>query len=220
MTPADYTLQLLPGARISGQVVVDGGGPLPAGHWIWLAARTPIGHLEARILQIPLGQFTAAAVEPGRYLLRLDHTQPSEWTIKSIVIGNREMLDIPIELTSGGEVSDVLVTLTNRQTELSGSLLAADGAPARGFTLAVFSTDARYWYERSARVQMLLPDGVGRYQIRGLPAGDYWLAAVSDVPAFPRGLTAELTEMSAAAVRVSLAHGERKRQDLRLQGRY
>jgi hypothetical protein len=58
----------------------------------------------------------------------------------------------------------------------------------------------------------------GRFSVSGLPAGEYYMAALVDPdPAF---LTdpAFLEQLAAGAIRVSLAEGERKVQDVRIGG--
>jgi hypothetical protein len=56
----------------------------------------------------------------------------------------------------------------------------------------------------------------GSYSIIGLPSGDYLLAAVTDLDPTQLADPAFLDAMSAAAIRITLSDGERKRQDIRL----
>jgi hypothetical protein len=82
-------------------------------------------------------------------------------------------------------------------------------------TLIAFAADPRYWWKGSRRVQTTRPDTAGRYTIRGLPAGDYILAAVLALGASGPYDPALLAELAKSGVRESLADGERKTRDLK-----
>jgi hypothetical protein len=57
----------------------------------------------------------------------------------------------------------------------------ASGLAASDYFILVFSTDERAWYQRSRAVAQTRPASDGKFVIRGLPAGEYFLAAVTDV---------------------------------------
>ena len=61
--------------------------------------------------------------------------------LKSIAINGRDLADVPIDLKPGERVTDVVVTFTDRVTEISGTLLDAAGRPAPGYYVVLFSTD-------------------------------------------------------------------------------
>jgi hypothetical protein len=56
----------------------------------------------------------------------------------------------------------------------------------------------------------------GRYQIRGLPAGGYVLCVVTDVEPAMLQDPAFLEQLAAAGVKLALAEGEKKIQDLKI----
>ena len=57
------------------------------------------------------------------------------------------------------------------------------------------------------------------FSFADLPAGEYLLVALTDVEPDEWQKPAFLTAIAPAGLRVTLGHGEQKRQDLRIAGR-
>jgi hypothetical protein len=126
------------------------------------------------------GRFSISQFVPGSYVL----TDPSRgiraavagWWIKSIALDGRELLDAPLELKPS---ANVIVTLSDRASELSGVLRGAQGAPVPEQLVIAFSTNRDHWFHQSRRVTGALTDAGGAYSIRNLPAGDYLVATTA-----------------------------------------
>ena len=80
--------------------------------------------------------------------------------------------------------------------------------------------DKRFWVPRSRRTRQVRPDVSGRFIARDLPAGDYLIAAVTDVedgqwndPAFLAALAAS------SPIPIALVEGDKKVQNIRIGGR-
>jgi len=110
------------------------------------------------------------------------------------------------------------LTLANQTQELSGTLTDSQNMPATEFTVIVFSTDTRFWTPQSRRIVSSRPGTDGRFIVRNLPAGDYFVAAVTDVEPGEWFDPKFLEQLRAASARVTLAPGDKKVQDLRLGG--
>lgn len=124
---------------------------------------------------------------------------------------------MPFEVQPNQNVDEMVVTFTDRATELSGTLLDPTGRPAAGFYVVVFSTDQTYWVQNSRRLPApIRAASDGQFKFVGLPPGTYHIVAFSDVD--PSNLLDPqfLAELAKSAVAVSLAEGEKKVQDLRL----
>ncbi len=91
--------------------------------------------------------------------------------------------DTPLQFGTGGQSLDpVDVLLTNRLTEISGEVTGANGLRVLRAAIVAFAEDRERWYPASRFVQYASsPDGV--FTIRGLPAGEYFLAAVPQTKA-------------------------------------
>ena len=106
---------------------------------------------------------------------------PDGWTVKAILHDGRDMSDAPTEMKSGEELTDVQVIVSKRVTTVSGQLLDDKGAPLVDGTVIVFADEASKWADESRWVRAVRPDQQGRYQIQGLPPGDYLAVAVDYV---------------------------------------
>jgi len=78
-------------------------------------------------------------------------------------------------------VSDVQIVLTRRLTTITGQVVDGRNALTPDGTVVVFSTDRDKLFEDSRHIRAVRPDQHGRYEIRGLPPGEYLIAAIDDV---------------------------------------
>jgi hypothetical protein len=106
---------------------------------------------------------------------------PEGWTVKAILHDGRDLADTPIEMKSGEVLTDVQVIVSNRVTTISGQLVDDKGAPLQDGTVIVFADEPAKWWDDSRWVRAVRPDQQGRYQIQGLPPGDYLAVAVDYV---------------------------------------
>ena len=161
------------------------------------------------------GTFEINAITPGTYTLTSLLTE-SGWWLRSVMIDGRDMLDSPLEIGSAGDISGAVATFTDRRTELSGRLQTAANVAAPDYFIVVFSRDRAHWLPGSRRVLSTRPNTDGRYVFRDLPAGEYLLAALTDVELSDLSDTSFLERLIQGAAPVRLGDGEKKTQDLRL----
>jgi hypothetical protein len=142
------------------------------------------------------------------------------WTLKSIVLNGRDVTDVSFEVKPGEDIAGLVITLTDRPTELSGRLIDRADRPAPGFPVVVFSTDHAQWAVGSRRVRQVRPSSDGKFSITGLPAGDYFVCVVTDLDPNDLSDPTFLEQLAASgAQKVTLADGEKKvLKDLRLAG--
>ena len=137
--------------------------------------------------------------------------------MRSATVQNVDLLDAPLVIESGRNVDDVVVTLVDAPTELSGTLQTSTGIPTADYFIIVFSIDPTYWTPNTRRSVMARPTSTGRYVVRNLPPGEYCVAAVADVEPgdwFDRELLAAL--LAASPARVRFGEGEKQTLDLRI----
>jgi hypothetical protein len=115
-------------------------------------------------------------------------------------------------------VDGEVVTLTDQTSELSGSLLDPSGQPSTDYFVVVAPADRAYWMPLSRRIASGRPDARGQFVFRGLPPGEYRLAATTDL------VSRDLQEMSALEALLEqslpfvLGPGEKRTLDIRVAG--
>lgn len=213
-----------PPLTISGRVAFEGATLPPAnlsGVRLPLPAVQAIGNAQVEIASAQLdqrGRFSLSVL-PGPY--RLAATVPGvraplgPWFLTSIAMRGREILDAPLEFQQGAD--DVVVTFSDRATELTGRVVTPAGdAGGDGYAI-VFSSNRSTWFPYSRRVAAVRPRDDGTFTIRNLPPGDYFAVATNDVDTGEWHDAALLERLSAGAVRITLGEAEKKVQDLRMR---
>ena len=217
---SNLLLSLQQGISVSGQVSFDGATPPPTDLTRIRVSMSPVqpspfgGAVAARVEAN--ARFTIPSVAPGLY--RLSASGAGGWTPMTAVIGGQDALDFPFEVKGSQNLSGVVVTMTDRQTELTGMVTDDRNQPTSVYSLIAFPADSRFWTGPSRRVQTTRPATDGRYTFRNLPPGDYLLAPVFDVEPGATSDPDYLQQLEATSLRVTLQPGESKVQDMRVGG--
>jgi 5-hydroxyisourate hydrolase-like protein (transthyretin family) len=215
----NVSLTLQPGRSISGMVMFDtvsqpnlaqkqitvNVNPAPSAQMMPMFSGPPQAPVGAD------GRFTLAGVIPGKYVLRA-----SAFFTKSAMVGGEDLLDFPLDFTGEHDVSDVVITVTDRPTELSGVLTDASGKPATDYTVLLASRDSRYWTPGSRRIVTSRAGPDGRYTFRSMPPGDYLLAALTDLEPGSQYDPEVLKSLVGASMNVKVNEGAKQTQDIRL----
>jgi hypothetical protein len=171
------------------------------------------------------GRFAIQNVIPGQYrltasALSLPGTAAGGiWSLTSAISGGRDLLDYALEVRPGQPVTDVVFSYTNQTAELSGRFLDAAGKPIVDTWILLFTADRALWSPGSRRVRApVRPADDGTFRMMNLPPGEYFLGAVTDLDPKEAGEAAFLERLAPAAIRVSIAPGEKKVQDIRIAG--
>ena len=171
-------LQFQPGATVSGRLARAGTTPdgTPSLRIALTAVPTIAGALLPPAPVTPQGDgtFALTGVAPGRY--RVAVTGGGAWSLRSAILNGRDTLDTLLDVSPGQAISDLVVTITDRPTEVSGTLFDHVGKPAPGYAIVIFSTDREHWTtapRRMSGVVRLRSDGT--YRVTSLPPGEYYL---------------------------------------------
>jgi uncharacterized protein (DUF2141 family) len=210
------------GKTVSGRVLFEGGMP-PDLNRSRITASLQLSQTGPSIGVAPPqpavvnadGTFKFTNVSPGRYTLRVGGAQ--NYATKSSIVRGRDSLDYPFEVDNE-DVNDALVTMTANYvpTELSGMITDQTGKPAVDYTIVVFSSDQQFWTAGSRRIQTSRPATDGKYLLRGLPPGQYQIAALSDLEPGMQYDPEFLRALVGASTRVTLGDGAKVTQDLRI----
>ena len=202
--------------QVTGRVQFDGTSQVPpsvAG--IALAtldrdAQTP------QLAVVQNGRFSIDGCLAGRYAIEAPSVALAGafWTVASIMAGGRDLLTQPLDLETN--VTDVVITYTDRPTSLAGAVRPAD--PQDG-PLAVIAFPADYEAAADAgmlgrRIATVDVEG-GRYSINGLPPGNYLVAAIPTNELSVWMQPGPIRQVASQASTVSLTIGSRVTVDLR-----
>jgi hypothetical protein len=235
---SDIVLRLQPGMTVSGRLVFEGASSQTAdvsrAHVALMPPPTGSSPVEIMMTMLtgtisatiaPDGTFTVKGVLPNKYRVTtsglgilLNQAATSGWTLKSATLGGRDVADAAFEVRPNEDVTGIVVTLTDRPSELSGIVTDRAGRPAPGFPILVFSADRRFWTVGSRRVQQARPSSDGRYKLTGLPAGEYYMCALTDLDQNQLYDPSFLESLLPGSFKISIADGEKKTQDLKLAG--
>lgn len=207
------------GATASGQVVFDGGAkPSFAATAMQISAPPatadfgPLGGgFSGRVKEDWTCQITGLT---GHRLIRAGG-MPSSWTLKAVLLNGEDVTDTGVEFKGGEDVSGLQVVLTNRTTEVDGTV-SDRGTPVKEYTAIVFADDSTRWGPRTRFIQVGRPDQDGKFKIRGLPPQSYLAIAVESVQEGEWSDPDFLERAKGNATRFALNEGETKTFDLKL----
>ena len=207
-------LQLGPGARLSGRVLMDGQdsfdfqrSPVRVGLQP-LEPDSPgpmMGNTNAMVQ--PDGSFDLSGLF-GQFLVR-GYGPSNTWRLKTVRLDGRDVTDVPLDLRGNMEVKDVEVVLTNRVSTLTVAVQDDRGAPVSDAMVIVFADDAERWRYPSRFVTVARPTAAADpYKITTLPPGRYLAAAIPFDPQADPLDPALLERLRPDAERVTLTDGE------------
>jgi hypothetical protein len=168
----------------------------------------------------PDGTFEIRAIGPGRFTVMAGSPVLPEgqvWKARSVIAGDRDLLDGAIELGPGIDLRNVVVTFTDARAEISGTLQGATGELVTEYYIVALPADRALWRPKSRRILYARPGTDGRFLFKDPPAGDYVLAVVTDLDPIDLWSPAFLEPLAASGVKITLREAEKKVQDLRIK---
>lgn len=221
----DLAVTLRAGIRVAGRVEFDGTAAPPKPDAVQriqlflepaspgetrMAFSTLRGRVEAD------GRFSTASVPGGKYYLRAGLALPG-WSFKSATYEGRDLADVPLDAFA--DVSGVVITFTDRPSELAGTVLGASGASDSGAIVLLFPADATTWSEGGVnprRLRAIRPQQNGTFRTTNLPPGDYYAIAVPDEISSDWQDQKVLESLSRGATLVRIDDGQKKTLSLRV----
>jgi len=210
----DVTVTLREAPHVSGHVLFDGTTTPPPSTPLFIEVQTvdiryPSTPPLPRARMTEAGDFQTPGVTPGMYVLRA--TGLPGWTVKSALFEGRDISDTAFEAKAN--LDNVVITMTDLPTELTGTVRRADGVADVDATVLVFPEDRALLTAR--RRQSSRVSAAGAYTLRDLPAGDYLLVAIDDRFAGDWEDPAFLEAASRVATRITIRDRDKRTLDLR-----
>ncbi len=217
------SLEMQPGMTVSGRVQFQSASnaapPNPAGMRVSLmpvGTGVNVGAMPATV--DASGAFSIVGATPGRYrIVSAVPTGGARWALTSSTAAGRDTLDTPIEIRPQQNVTDVVLTFRDDPSEITGRLQDASGKAATDYHIVVFPMDRTHWIPNSRRIQAVRPSQDGKYTLRNLPAGEYLVVAIIDIEQGEWYDPAFLQRLAPSGMKLTLADGEKKTQDLQIR---
>lgn len=213
----DLAVPLREGLTVNGQLAFQGAAAQPT-----VEARSRIGILlepadgrTAGLTSIARGRvdatgsFTTIGVPAGKYILRVTGA-PQGWTLRSAVFAGRDITETAVELKDES-AAGVLLSFTDRPTELSGTARDASGNGDATASILVFPVEPAGWVDTGTQPRRLRQARTGRdggFRLGALPPGEYHVVAIAGTAPRSWQDPQYLDAVSRSATQVRIGEGE------------
>jgi hypothetical protein len=212
----NLTIVTTAGVTVSGRVVFQGQASVPRGNMQVTAVASTGGSAPMPIMIAARALGGGRVNQDGTFELRgiagprIIRVQgvPAGWALKSVTIEGADVTDTPFEFKPGINVTGVVITLTNRLTEITGTVRDARGQTVADYVLVAFADDSQLWGAQSRYVQTTRPNQNGEFTLKGLPPGRYLAAAVPALENGSQSNPAVLEQLRRSARTFTLADGQ------------
>jgi hypothetical protein len=163
------------------------------------------------------GTFKIVGIVPGSYRVWMTvpaGTDRKPWAVRSVMVNGIDAMDNPIEIGPGRNDSGWVVTVTDTPATLSGTITNTSEQPQQLYVFA-FSTNRSDWVSVGRRTGYARSNEKGVYTINGLPPGEYFVCALTELDMELR-YTPEYLEQLPTSLRITLGEGEKKQQNLQI----
>ena len=138
------------------------------------------------------------------------------WSLKAVTFNGADITDTPIDIPSAGEIGGIEITLTDTPTRLSGTVTNARREAVKDYVVVLLPDRLKEGVLPGRFTRTIRPNQEGRYDIKGLPAGDYLAVAVAALESGNEWDPAFRKQVEPSAKRFSLMHGQTAALDLEL----
>lgn len=208
------------GTSASGRVIYEGGSK-PRSNTLRISAASaesdgPLALLGGSSSISEEGTFEIKGLA-GPRIFRVSNI-PAGWALKAVRLNGNDITDSGIDIRPTEPVTGIEVVLTSKSTEVTGAVQAGNG-PATDYTVVMFSDDPQKWTAPMSRhIASARPNQDGRFQVKHLPAGTYYVVALDYIAQGDWNDPEVLERLKTRATRVTLHEGEVANLNLKLEG--
>jgi hypothetical protein len=153
----------------------------------------------------------------GELIVRPNGRVTNNWVLKAVLLGNQDITDVPTEFRAE-DSGRLQVVLTTRTSELTGNVTNDKGEPIASCSVVLFTEDKASWFQSSLRFRLAYTGRDGRFDIKGLRSGRYYLIALprERAPSFQSVDAAALEPLVKDATALVLGEDEQRVVDLKV----
>jgi protocatechuate 3,4-dioxygenase beta subunit len=164
------------------------------------------------------GAFRIGGILPGKYRVMVEPL-PDNAYIKTIQLDDAISAKEEIDLTRGAEGSHLKLVVSANGAQISGTVLDKDGQPLTNAMAEIRLLNSPSGDDPPEREQLRGFARDGRYTIRSLQPGKYWLLAVDPLHSGDVTSPDVMKALAARAAEVEVKEGDRLVKDLRVATR-
>ncbi|HMJ82443.1 MAG TPA: hypothetical protein VK504_04720, partial [Vicinamibacterales bacterium] len=129
-----------------------------------------------------------------------------DWRLRTVRLDGADVTDIGFDVPPTG-INGLVVELSARHADLSGTVVDANGAASRDYVVLIFPQNPEQWTRPNA-VFTARPAGDGAFKLR-VPGGDYYAVALEELEQGAASNDPDiLGQLRDGAQRLSIADGE------------
>jgi len=186
---------------IRGRVVLDDSAPAPKGSSLRLFVQNDLPMMASGNAQVK-DDFTFETT------MAAGHARVTffggDWRLRTVRLDGADVTDAGFDVPPAG-INGLVVELSARHADLSGTVVDANGAASRDYVVVIFPQNAEQWTKPNA-VFSARPPVDGPFKLK-VPGGDYYAVALEEFEGVPFDPDV-LGQLRDGAQRLSIADGE------------
>jgi|RhiMethySRZTD1v2_1073278.scaffolds.fasta_scaffold00038_87 carboxypeptidase family protein len=200
------------GATLEGHFIVEGAQDPPMRAFSLHATpldldRSPVGGRGPSGLAIHDNRLFYLTGLHGVMRLSVPSTLPG-WYLKSITIGGVDVTDRSYDFGfAEATLSDAEIVLSTSAARIAGSIERLPNGDVAGATVIAFSTNRDLWFDGSRHIKQTSSAPNHSFEVTGLPAGEYFVAAVDVLSPLDVQSPETLESLVSRAARVTVREG-------------
>ena len=208
------------GTPVAGRVVWEGAAPrtLPPPARFRVTAETVDAAGLGGIMVTDVGKEDDFRFNnlSGSYQLGLPLPENVNWRVRSVTFGGDDFTDAPIDLAGRASVDGVVITMTDKVSNLSGSVSDGNGKTVSQYVIVVQPADQKEPRVAARFVRTARPDTNGRFEIRNIRPGRYVATAIEALEEGRQFAPEFQRELQRGAREFTVKEGETLSLDLKL----
>jgi hypothetical protein len=214
---SNLRLEMLPGATVTGTLVFEPQERSKVQPTGGIRVRAPLadggsfGDALTGEVQ-PDGTYAIRGLMSGNHALSVEGLR-DPWILKSVTYRGQDITDVGLEVDARQQFENIRIAVTDVATKLTGVVRDGSGRSVQDAMVLVIPLAQQFWHRTSRRLGVLRTDAQGRFNIRGLPAGEYRVVASVDMSERDAYGYPALERLSEAGAPLSLAALEHRELD-------
>jgi Carboxypeptidase regulatory-like domain len=198
---SDVQLMTSKPPTIRGRVVLDDSAPAPKGSSLRLFVQNDLPMMAGGNAQVKDDLTFETTMAAGHARVTFFG---GDWRLRTVRLDGADVTETGFDVPLAG-INGLVVELSARHADLSGTVVDASGALARDYVVLIFPESAERWTTPNA-IFSARPPVDGPFKLK-VPGGDYYAVALEELEGVPLDPDT-LGQLRESAQRLSIADGE------------